>query len=313
MAFVATAVVRRALVRSATAPFGHADYPLAHSLDHPGDPGLFGPGSVTWEVVGDVSAFVGGIRALLIQAAHPEVVAGVADHSRYREDPLGRLSRTSAYVTATAYGALPEVEAAVEAVRRAHRGVRGRSHRDEPYSADTPALASWVHNALADSFLQAYRMFGPRHLSPAEADDFVKEQTRLGGMLAADDLPTSAARLSGWIAEHPAIGPSPGMSEAVRFLLDPPLSRGQRIGYGILFRGAAATLPPRLRKILGVRRLPGAIVVCRLGTRLLRWALGASPSWRLALVRNGLALPAGLFRQPLPVVGAGATGRSLEG
>ncbi len=62
---------------------------MEHTLDYAGDPGLFGPDSITWEVMGDVSGFIGGIRALLIQAAHPEVVAGVADHSRYREDPAG--------------------------------------------------------------------------------------------------------------------------------------------------------------------------------------------------------------------------------
>ena len=72
-----------------------------------GDPGLFGPDSVTWRVIGDVATFIGGIRALLVQAAHQEVAAGVADHSRYQDDPLGRLSRTSAYVTATAFGAMP--------------------------------------------------------------------------------------------------------------------------------------------------------------------------------------------------------------
>ncbi|NIR38143.1 MAG: DUF2236 domain-containing protein, partial [Actinobacteria bacterium] len=67
--------------------FKHAEYPLAESLSYPGDPGLFGPDSVSWRVIGDVAAFLGGIRALLVQAAHPEVVAGVSDHSRYQEDP----------------------------------------------------------------------------------------------------------------------------------------------------------------------------------------------------------------------------------
>lgn len=66
-----------------------------------GDAGLLGPNSVSWRVIGDAAAFVGGIRALLVQTAHPEVVAGVEQHSRYRDDPLGRLNRTSVYVTET--------------------------------------------------------------------------------------------------------------------------------------------------------------------------------------------------------------------
>ena len=86
---------------------------------------------ITWELMGDASTFIGGIRALLVQAAHPEVVAGVADHSRYREDPLGRLSRTSNYVTATSYGAMPEVDAAVASgAARARQGARDVPSRD---------------------------------------------------------------------------------------------------------------------------------------------------------------------------------------
>ena len=119
--------------------FSHGAYPLARTLDYPGDPGLFGPGSMTWPVVGDTAVFVGGIRALLIQAAHPEVAAGVSDHSRYRQDPLGRLTRTAAYITATAFGAMPEVEQAVGLVRRRHGPVAGTSDRGLPYDAADPA------------------------------------------------------------------------------------------------------------------------------------------------------------------------------
>ncbi|MBK6969666.1 MAG: DUF2236 domain-containing protein [Candidatus Microthrix sp.] len=85
-----------------------------------------------------------GIRALVIQSAHAEVVAGVEDHSTYRSDPLGRLSRTSVYVTETTYGAMPEVEAAVQVVRRAHRPVHGTSERNLPYSAGLPR---WRHGS----------------------------------------------------------------------------------------------------------------------------------------------------------------------
>ncbi|MFT7650757.1 MAG: hypothetical protein ACI8Y4_005532 [Candidatus Poriferisodalaceae bacterium] len=37
---------------------------------------------MSWEVIGDATAFVGGIRALVVQTAHPEVVAGVEEHSQ---------------------------------------------------------------------------------------------------------------------------------------------------------------------------------------------------------------------------------------
>jgi uncharacterized protein (DUF2236 family) len=116
---------------------------------------------------------------------------------------------------AGAYGAMPEVEAAVGAVRRAHVRVRGTSHRGIPYTAGDPALAAWVHNSLTDPFLVA--------ISTEEADRFVTEQARIGRLLGADPLPETAADLARWVAEHPAMAPSPGMAEAVRFLRRPPL------------------------------------------------------------------------------------------
>ncbi len=294
---------RDQVVDSTTELFAHAPYPLADTLSYRGDPGLCGPDSVTWPVIGDAAAFIGGVRALLIQAAHPELVAGVADHSRYRLDPLGRLSRTSAYVTATSFGAMPEVEAAVDLVRGAHRPVKGRSHRGRRYSAGTPELAAWVHNVLTDSFLQAYRAYGPRHLTQQEADRFVAEQTQIGRLLRADPMPTTASGRAGWIADDPVVEPSPGLVEAAAFLRRPPLPWFAKLPYRMMVVAAAATIPLRLRRMLGIRRWPGAKLMGRALIGLLRWALGSSPSWHIALMRVGAPVPAGLFRQALPTQG----------
>ncbi len=279
--------------------FSHGPVPLADTLQYLGDPGLLGPDSVSWRVIGDVSAFVGGIRALLIQAAHPEVVAGVADHSTYQEDPLGRLSRTSFYVTATTYGAMPEVEEAVAVVRRAHAPVRGESSRGRPYSAGTPELAAWVHNALTDSFLVAYQHYGRVGLTAEEADRFVVEQQSIGRLLDADPLPSTAAELSAWLENHPAVASSSGQREAVEFLRKPPLALPVRAAYRLLFGAAAVTIPEKLRSAIGVEPGPRDEAIGRVALSSLRWALGSSPSWHVALVRTGGAIPDGVFRQPL--------------
>jgi uncharacterized protein (DUF2236 family) len=45
------------------------------------DPGLFGPGSVSWRVHGDFpSMLVGGVSALLLKMLHPQALTGVWDH-----------------------------------------------------------------------------------------------------------------------------------------------------------------------------------------------------------------------------------------
>ncbi|MEM9714223.1 MAG: oxygenase MpaB family protein, partial [Actinomycetota bacterium] len=127
-----------------------------HRIDERADDGWFGPGSATWHVHGDLSMLVGGVRALLLQTLHPGAMAGVADHSSYREDPLGRLHRTGAFVGATTFGSTAEAEQAVEVVRTVHRRVVGTTPEGVPYSADDPHLLLWVHATEVDSFLRAH-------------------------------------------------------------------------------------------------------------------------------------------------------------
>ncbi len=285
---------RQRVTGAAEGLFSHAPDPLASTFDHPGDPGLFGPGSMTWRVMCDCSTFVGGVRALIVQAAHPEVAAGVGDHSSYRSDPLGRLSRTAAYVTATAYGSLSEVDDAIAIVRRLHGPVSGTSHRGLAYSAAKPEMAAWVHNALVESFLVAHRTYGSAPMSDAEADVYVAEQVRLGKRMGADPLPDTSADLTRWLVDHPSLGPSPAGDDAVRFLAGPPLDSPVRFAYRIIHDAAAATVPPPLLEVLGIRRRPGAILRGHLLIRALRTALGASPAWAAALERCGEPRPPGV-------------------
>jgi len=56
--------LRDKIIGSTTSLFSHGPQALEHTLDHMGDPGLLGPDSVSWRVIGDTSAFVGGIRAI---------------------------------------------------------------------------------------------------------------------------------------------------------------------------------------------------------------------------------------------------------
>ncbi|MEZ5342650.1 MAG: oxygenase MpaB family protein [Acidimicrobiales bacterium] len=288
--------VQDSVVSTLTGLFSHGPTPLEHTLDYPGDPGLLGPDSVSWRVVGDAAVFIGGIRALVVQSAHAEVVAGVEDHSTYRVDPLGRLSRTAYYVTETTYGAMPEVEAAVAGVRVAHRPVVGTSERGRPYSAGRPDMAAWVHNVLTDSFLAAYQAFGPEPLSTADADHYVAEQSRVGELLGADPLPQTAADLREWIVTHPDIERTKGQQNAIEFLSNPPLAPHIRVAYRLLYNAAVTTIPASLTKQLGVRAPRCSADIGTNATRGLRWALGASPAWKISLERCGAPIPPGTFR-----------------
>jgi hypothetical protein len=75
-----------------------------------------------------------------------------------------------------------------------------------------------------------------------------------------------------------------------------------RAAYSVLFRAAVATLPPRVSDVVAVRARPGDLQVGRAAVTVLRFMLGSSPDWRLALLRTrSPAPPEARFRQPLPV------------
>jgi ER-bound oxygenase mpaB/B'/Rubber oxygenase, catalytic domain len=161
------------------------------------------------------------------------------------------------------------------------------------YDASDPALSAWVHDSLTDSFLTAYRAYGARPCSPADADRYVREQVRVGELLGTDPLPDTAAALSAWVTGHPDLAPSPAAAQAIRFLRRPPLPPAIRAAYRVLLRAAAATLPGRIGQIVGVPSRPGDLGVGRAAVTALRWSLGSSPDWRLALVRTGSSPPPG--------------------
>ena len=89
------------------------------------DEGYFGRGSAVWTVHGSLPTLVGGVRALLMQAMHPAALAGVMEHSRYEEDPLGRLAGTTQWLTVTSFGDTAQADRECARVRGLHRRVQG--------------------------------------------------------------------------------------------------------------------------------------------------------------------------------------------
>ena len=191
----------------------------------PADDGFFGPGSVTWRVHADLSAPVSGLRALLLQALHPLAMAGVNQHSQWREDPGGRFASTSAYVLATTYGERATARAAADRVRKIHERVRGTDPvTGQPYEAGDPALLLWVHAGLVDSGLAAAERYG-LSLTPAEQDQYVAEMTTAAELVGipAGLAPASVDDLNGYFAAvRPSLASSPAMAEAIGYLLAMP-------------------------------------------------------------------------------------------
>ena len=262
---------------------GSAEAPPRLQTRSASDDGLFGPASVTWVVHSDASMLVGGLRALLLQTMHPQAMAGVADHSGYRADPLGRLHRTSTYVGITSFGTRSQAEAAVRQVRSVHGRVQGTAPDGRAYAANDPHLLGWVHHTLVDSFLRAYERFGQHPLTAADADRYVAEQSVLADLIGAKDPApaTTKAELRAWMAGiRPELGADRRAREAARFLLFPPLPTPVLPAFAITASAAAGLLPVWVRRDLWIPTVPlaDAIVVrpvARAMTRAIDWVLQA--------------------------------------
>lgn len=191
----------------------------------PADDGFFGPGSVAWRVSTDLTSPVAGLRALLIQALHPLAMAGVDQHSDWREDPVGRLAATSGYLATVTFGERASAERAAAHVRRIHERVTGLdSVTGRQYAAGDPALLLWVHAALVDSGIAACELFGTP-LSPADADRYVAEMVVAGELVGIprEVVPSSAAALADYLDKMlPELICTPAAGQSMAYLLDPP-------------------------------------------------------------------------------------------
>ena len=265
----------------------------------PGDPGLFGPGAVTWRVHSDPPGMLmGGFASLMLQSLHPLAMAGVDQHSDFRTDPLSRLNRTAAYVLTTTFGSREVAEAAVAHVRdRVHPHINGTAPDGRLYSAADPRLLTWVHVAEVRCFLAGYERFGAPALTPAERDQYYREVAVPARMLGAQDVPESAAEVAQYLRDiRPQLRATEAAIEGIHFIRSFGADPRERAAVRVLMNGAAALLPDWAREPLRLGR-PDAVrllidrPLAQAAGRVLRWALEPSEVVGTAYERMGLTPP----------------------
>ena len=233
--------------------------PLARAFsrsvsEHPADGGLFGPGSVVWRVHRDRSFPLAAVRSLMIQALHPLAMAGVAQHSNWKEDPFGRLAATSGYILTVTYGDSAAAHRAADRVRAIHGHVNGTDPvTGLAYRAGDPSLLLWIHAAMVDSIVHVVQRYG-RGLDSAAADRYVWEMVRFAELVGvpAKDVPASVASLEEYIESVELRQATPAARDAIAVILDPPwLEDETRELWRDLGQVAAGTLPAWARSMYG--------------------------------------------------------------
>lgn len=246
----------------------------------PNDPGLFGPNSLCWRVHGDfTSMLAGGICALLLQALHPLALAGVWDHSNFREDLLGRLRRTGQFISGTTFGSRQDAEWLIDKVRTIHLKVVGTTPDGRPYAASNPALLTWVHVAEVSSFLAAHLRYRNPQLSGTEQDRYYAEVALIAERLGAEDIPRSRTEVADYLATiRPQLRCDDRSREIVRTLKAAPAPSALAVPVGKLFMQAGIDLLPAwaqamLDEPIGLARSRTIRAAVHSLAPVLRWAV----------------------------------------
>ena len=221
-------------------------------------PGLFGPGSAVWQVHGCIATLVGGVRALLLQAAHPAPLSGVAEHSRYESDPLGRLAGTTRWLTVTTFAAAEVIESEAARVNAMHEHVKGEFKNkhgvEQSYKAKDPRFLLWVHCAFTDSFLKTHLALG--YPIDQGADTYVAQWSKSAIPLGLTNAPMSVAELEAALNDFRAndLATVARTAEVVRFILNPPFKGPGKYFYKIISNAAIATLDQHELTLLGLNK-----------------------------------------------------------
>jgi uncharacterized protein (DUF2236 family) len=180
---------------------------------------LFSPAAILWQVDREMALLLGGGRALLMQLAHPKIAAGVAAHSGFQADPVGRLTRTMTTMWSIVFDEPLQAELSLRRMQHLHGRVRGAIPSGEgvpagtPFSALDPDLLLWVHATLIDSAIETYDRF-VRPLSKGEREHYYDDSLRLAEALGVPPylVPRSLTEFNIYVADmlggsEVAVGP----------------------------------------------------------------------------------------------------------
>lgn len=239
------------------------------------DHGLYGPGSVTWRIMGEPVIWVAGFRALYMQALHPKVMRGTWQNTSFARpgEAWGRFVRTTEFVSARTYGTLAQVDRVGRRVRKIHASLTGVDADGTRFRLDDPELLLWVHCGEIGSYVEIARRCG-MGLSAADLDAFVGEQRRSAAVVGLDPaaVPGSVAELDAYYERvRPGLYACAEAKQALRRSFNPDVP-AQLLALKLMVPPlntlAFATLPRWARRMYGLPGSPltdvGATVALRM-------------------------------------------------
>jgi uncharacterized protein (DUF2236 family) len=256
----------------------------------------FPPDSAIRRIGGEAVLMLGGGRALLMQAAHPLVAAGIVEHSDYELDPWRRLARTMTALYTIVFGTREEADRVGAVVRAVHATVRGELSEDvgrwragTPYAADDPELQLWVHGTLLTTAIAMHeRYVGP--LSRRRQEGFYRDMLVVGRVFGVpgDVLPPTLREFRDYeraMLRSDALAVGADARAVARTVLHPHAPLALLPALRVLRMPAIGLLPPEIRERYGFSWRPEQRALLASSARSAQVLLRAVPS-QVRLLRS---------------------------
>ena len=256
----------------------------------PGDPGLIGPGSMSWEIHSDIGAIAAaGLAAIVMEILHPSVMAGVYTQSSYRTQTFRRAQATFGYVVVTTFGNTAAATRTINRVRQMHERVNGITPDGRPYRAMDPVLIGWVHTCIPWAIMEAFDRYR-RPMTVAEKNRYLAEQAVIGRLGGADDIPVTVDQLRDYVeAMRPQLAVNEQTVEFIDFLIGSVEGAGKVNGFEQVMRrlslhGSMSLMPEWAQRLTALQHSDLAQRLyfdptTRLNIQLINWAFGV-PAYR---------------------------------
>jgi uncharacterized protein (DUF2236 family) len=247
-----------------------------------------GPDSLTWKYFGDLRTGMMGVWIGALQNMHPELGAGVEEHSILLREPLQRVARSVYPIMGVVYDG-ERASQTGQQIRGFHQTIKGVDGSGRRYHALNPDTFYWAHatffmlvlktaeyfcggltgdekRQLFDEHVQWYRMYGmSMRPVPSTWEDFQEYWDRM----CRDELEINRATLDIFAIRIPkprfVLLPTPVWDQMFK-----PLVAGQRWI-------AAGLFDPVVREKTGMRWTAGDEVLLRLFGKAVEVAFWAVP------------------------------------
>ncbi|MFJ4843097.1 oxygenase MpaB family protein [Streptomyces sp. NPDC088746] len=255
---------------------------------------LFGPGAQFHRFFNDPRWALAVVRATVLEAAHPQIGAALADNSSFVVHPWRRLRNTLVSLQRM-FGA-DEHTRQREAARlnRMHARLSGTDARNQPYDAMDPEVRAWVVATLFESSVTMCRLSG----QPLDQITMERLYAEFQAFLAAlgdqaGHLPPTLPEF--WQYYDRMVAEELQNTEALRTILyrlfehlpAPPLfaglptlwATGRALAGPVIGTITVASLPEVFRRRAGLPEIPGAQTLMQSAYMAARLARALPDNW----------------------------------